>query len=372
MNHTKASSIIYNLFNKYSHTISSLPSFSYNNTQLYYNSINTFVKTSKDKNDLYNKTRENIIGAIINNKVPSNYYVYSLRWNSIKKNIHEYISLLIKNVSNNKDIVVNSIQCIHKGGRGANNDFDIVINDCLLYPVEFKFNATCVLDCPQFVSLGKPSLYLDIAFEPWFYDNYLSQIVNYYKNNTDNNHNNDHTQPILQLPDKDTYIKTIGNNDVDCMKKFKELYKSDLDFCKFCKIIDKKAIKEFILLSNLNISLLSEKLSKSQSNKHYMCYKNNVFYYDTLNPDLYCISNVCKKEPTNFICNTKSGDQLEVKLRFKNGCGLLFPSFQIKQKTQKIPSIKELKTILKNHGFNTIPMLKKDILNMLNEHHIVY
>lgn len=366
MNHTKASSIIYKLFKKYSDTISRLPSFNYNNTLLYYNSINTFNKTSKHNNDLYNKIRENVIGAILNNKVPSNYYDYSLRWNSMKKNLHEYICLLIKNVSNNKDIVVNSIQCIHKGGRGANNDFDIIINDCLLCPVEFKFNAMCVLDCPQFVSLGKPSLYLDNEFESWFYDNYLSQIVNYYKTNNDIN---DNTQPILQLPDKDTYVKTIGNNNVDCMKTFKELYKSDPCFYKFCKMIDKKAIKEFILLSNLNISLLSEKLSKSQSNKHYMCYKNNVFYYDTLNPDLYSISDVCKKEPTNFICNTKSGYQLEVKLRFKNGCGLLFPSFQIKQ---KIPSIKELKTILKNHGFNSIPRLKNDILNMLNENHIVY
>ena len=53
-----------------------LPAFTYNkNVKLNPESIDSFnVSPGKNKNDEKNKTRENIIGAIINNKVPNEYF----------------------------------------------------------------------------------------------------------------------------------------------------------------------------------------------------------------------------------------------------------------------------------------------------------
>lgn len=62
-----------------------LSSFSYNSHIIDYHTINVFLQSRKNKNDINNKLRESIISAIINDKVPYNYYQYSNRWNHLKK-----------------------------------------------------------------------------------------------------------------------------------------------------------------------------------------------------------------------------------------------------------------------------------------------
>ena len=47
---------------------------SYNKIRLTIESINSFDKTTKDKNDANNNLRENIIGAIINKQIPNSWY----------------------------------------------------------------------------------------------------------------------------------------------------------------------------------------------------------------------------------------------------------------------------------------------------------
>jgi hypothetical protein len=356
-NQSIAVRIIQRAVKKYKSTLATLPSLTYNNSLLTYYSLDSFYKTEKYNNDAYNKLRECIIGAIINKQIPPDYYRYSQRWKNKKNQIQDFI---LKMHNENEKGVIETINCIHKGGRAANNDFDFIINDTHTYLVEFKFNVTGVIDCPQFVSLGKPSNYLDIPFEEWFYDNYLPLIANF----TDGS-----GKCVLQIPDKETYLKFVGSNEADCMMTFKTLYRTNSDFNKHCKNVDKHAIKEFIQFSTLNTEKLSKKLLEGQSDKHYMCYKDGTFYYDVLHSDLYAISNVVKKENTNIVCKTISGHSLEVKLRFKNGCGLLFPAFQIKQ---RVPTIKALGAICKENGISSVPRLKKDILEMLNKCSIVY
>jgi hypothetical protein len=353
----KACVIIQRAIKKYISLLASLPSFPYNKLLFTYGNINSFNKTEKCNNDANNKLRESIIGAIINQQVPSDYYCYSRRWLSMKTQIHKFIR---KIHNENQNGIIEKIQCIHMGGRSANNDFKFIINDKHTYLVEFKFNVSSVTDCPQFVSLGTPSTYLDIPFESWFYDNYLPLIAKF---------NDGSDEGVMKIPDKDTYLKYVGNNEADCMATFKHLYKNNSKFNAHCKIIDKRSIKEFIQLSNLNIEKLSQKLIESQKDKHYMCYKDGTFYYDVVHSGLYTISNVVNKENMNIICRTISGHTLEVKLRFKNGCGLLFPAFQIKQ---RVPFIKELQNICKEKEIAPVPRLKKDILALLNEHGIVY
>jgi hypothetical protein len=87
------------MFKKYLNKLNNLPCINYQiKNQIFkiiYSDINAFVISDKKYNDKNNKTRENIIGAVINNKIPIEYYKYSRRWNNLKKNIESYIYDLI-------------------------------------------------------------------------------------------------------------------------------------------------------------------------------------------------------------------------------------------------------------------------------------
>ena len=330
-------------------TINKLESITYNNDEITYRCINVFRDDkNRSKNDSNNKKRENIIVCIIKNKIPIEYYRYP-RWLNLKKGINSYIQKLceMKCITNIENIV-----CNHKAGRGNHYDFKIIINS-EEFNIEFKFNASCVDDTPQFVSPMKPSQYLNMKFLPWYYDNYLIKIAEYGN---------------LEMPSKEEYCKKNHNNKVECMKPYKEKYDNDSKFRAICKKISKEGIKKFIEMTEINKDVLSHKLLESQKNKHYMCYNKNKFNYDTVDENSYKITKIIKKENTNYIYQTATDMKLEIKLRFKNGCGLIFPAFQIKR---KVPSVKELKKICVSNNIKP-PHLKKDICNILNKHSIMY
>lgn len=324
--------------------------------------INIFFTNDKKKenndritNDVNNKLREQIIVAIINKIIPKNYYKNN-KWKQIKEELHRYITEFCKR-QNINNYNLNDIKCSIKGTRKHYYDFTLIINN-INYNIEFKFNTKNIIGTPQFSSPCKPSNFLDINFEEYFYNNHLKKIVDKYNqlNNTS-----------IQIPSKDEYIKTINNNKVKCMKPFKDFYKNK-QFNKFCKNIDKEAIEKFIQQSKLDINKLSLYLANSQKDKIYMCYKDGHFYYDENNKNLLNIKKVINKTKTNYICETKNGMKLNVKLRFKNGCGLQFPAFQI---SRKLPLIKDLKNICKENYLNP-PKLKNDICKLLDKNNIIY
>lgn len=324
----------------------------YKGDKIKINDINVFTYKNRSKNDSYNKKRENIIVCIINNNIPKEYYRYSLRWYNLNKEIDSFI----KKLGKMKGITyIENVDCIHEAGRGNHHDMLIIINNNNnnKFIVEFKYGALRVDDTPQFVSPMKPSQYLTMDFESWYYDNYLFKIAKFSN---------------LEMPVKEEYYKNIHNNKVECMKEFKEKYDKDKNFNKYCKKTDKEAIKQFIQLTEIDKDKLSEYLLKSQRDKHYMCYCNNKIYYDTLNENVFKICKLVKKDNTNYIYQTSLGMKLQIKLRFKNGCGLQFPAFQI---SRKIPTVKELKKICVNNNIKA-PKLKKDILNILNQNSIMY
>ena len=63
------------------------------------NDIDLFSKKNKSKNDSYNKKRENIIAAIINNNIPKEYYSGSHKWRDLKKELYLYIQILGKRMA---------------------------------------------------------------------------------------------------------------------------------------------------------------------------------------------------------------------------------------------------------------------------------
>ena len=64
---------------QYRNTLVSLRSIPYESIFITYKSINYLDKSNKEENYTYNKSREYIIGAIINNAIDEHYYIYSRR-----------------------------------------------------------------------------------------------------------------------------------------------------------------------------------------------------------------------------------------------------------------------------------------------------
>ena len=62
-----------------------------------------------------------------------------------------------------------------------------------------------------------------------------------------------------------------------------------------------------------------------------MLYSNNEFILQHVNMDDYKLESVIK-DKNRYICLSKSGKNINVLLRWKNGNGIAFPSFQIDEK----------------------------------------
>lgn len=305
--------------------IDGLPKVTYQGYIINYIDINIFTSKKRSDNDENNKKRENIIECIINNKLPKEYYRYSLRWHQLKKTIDLYIKLLCdnRNIKHCNDVV-----CIHKAGRTNHYDFKIIINNNEHFLVEFKFNASCINDTPQFISPMKPSQYLDASYEEYYYDNYFITLVKKYN---------------LPLPTKEEYLKNIHFPSPECVKIHQEKYyrgckKSskysgdidDIDFYEESKRISDESISSFISKYGLKKEKLTEYLLKTQKEKYYMLYKDSCIYLQTIQLDNYIITEVIKDPDFNrYKAKTKIGKQLKILLRWKNGNGIAFPSFQI-------------------------------------------
>lgn len=312
-------------FIKYCHKVhSNLNNINYNNTIINYYSINSFNLSLKSDNDKNNKIRETIIGAIINNHIPTNYYKYSLLWKKLKYEIDKYIlDLCILN-----NLINQTQKCVHKAGRKNNYDLLLIINECISFNIEIKFNAKNVDETSQFVSPMKPSHYLETSYEKYYYDNYLSLLSKEFN---------------LSLPNKEEYINKIHSDKPKCMVEYQNKYykgcknsskytgmEEDIKFYNKAKKLSSDSIKTFIMNNNLKMDELTNYLLNTQTNKVYMLYKNGNIYLQCINSKNYEIVSY-KKEPElqRYVATTKTGIILKILLRWKNGNGIAYPAFQI-------------------------------------------
>lgn len=313
------------MFIKYCHNVySKLKNVNYNKIIINYYSINSFNISSRMTNHENNNIRESIIGAIINNKIPTDYYKYSSRWKQLKDEINKYID----NLCGLNNTIKQTQICKHKSGRKYNYDLLLIINGNVSFNIELKFNAKNVDDTPQFVSPMKPSQYLETSYEEYYYDNYLTLLANEFN---------------LPLPNKQTYLDKIHSNKPKCMNEYQIKYykgskgsskytndEEDIKFYNRSKELSEDSIKSFITNNELKIDKLSNYLLNSQSGKNYMLYKNNKIYLQFINSNTYNIVSY-KKEPElqRYIATTESGIILKILLRWKNGNGIAYPAFQI-------------------------------------------
>jgi hypothetical protein len=290
-----------------------------------YKSIDSFNVTARSSNDSNNKKRENIICAIINRVIPEYYYIHSRRWKKLGHEVNVFLEIMCKTRGIS---IIDNVVCFPKAGRGNHYDFKLVVNGGEVFMVEFKFNASCVDDTPQFVSPMKPSQYLETSYESYYYDTHFIDLTSEFE---------------LPLPDKDDYMKQIHSTKPQCLKTHQEIYYKgcrtsskysgnacDINFYESSKKHAYDSIRDFISMYDLNKEKLSHYLLESQENKYYMLYKVSSLYMETINLDDYMITSVIKEpEKNRFIAETKSGKKLTILLRWKNGNGIAFPSFQI-------------------------------------------
>jgi hypothetical protein len=305
-----------------------IQSFLYNKQVLFIESCkDVFNKSVKSRNDKYNKTRENIIGSIINNAVPPDFYKNAY-WSELKDGIISFLAELSKEP-------FTKVECLHKGGRGNNYDFTFRINyaDGLIpieKHIEFKYGSVSIDKTPQFVSPMNPSKYLisQCSYEEYVYDKCLPILSE---------------KSGLPIPLKEEYVKEIHSTSPPCMKEFQTLYYQGCKksskytgteeangFYELCKKLSKESIQHFINESELDIELLSKYLYDTQKNKVYMLYSNKKFILENVDMDNYkLISTTKNPSKQRYECISENGKQVNILLRWKNGHCIAYPAFQI-------------------------------------------
>ena len=288
--------------------------------------INPPDNSGRSANDHNNKIRENIVHNMT--YIDNEYFddqEYGSDWLNLKTDFDEKMKILCPSFVSYK------IQ--HKAGRKFNYDYLIsFLNETKQIisqeKLEFKFNASTIGETPQFVSPMKPSQYLSVPFEEYYYDNYLVSLLQKFE---------------LDVPTREIYLKTIHNNKPKCMEAAQTLYyegckqsskytSSEVatSFYETCNEASRECIKKFIEASDLDTDKLTQYLITSQDNKKYLLYKNGEFNIESSNIDDYIIIS-CSKNPerARYEAITKSGKKIYILLRWKNGNGIAYPAFQI-------------------------------------------
>jgi len=288
----------------------------------------TCDENHRSANDADNKIRENILANIKN--IDDKFFsdpIYGEKWSKLISAFNNSMTQL--------QTQFDTFAIKYKAGRKNNYDFELAFfdenkNKIKVVKLEFKFNASKVEDVPQFVSPMKPSQYLSIPFEEYFYDTYLVSLLGEFN---------------LQIPNRENYLKTIHTNGPICVKDAQLLYyqgcqrsskysgeEKAISFYAKANEYSKKGIMDFINLADLDITKLSQYILCSQKEKIYLLYKNGIFNIEKSgeNENDFIIES-CMKNPEKFRYEavTKSNRKLNILLRWKNGNGIAYPAFQI-------------------------------------------
>lgn len=309
------------------------------------NSIATTVSTipvGRATNHLHNKIREEILlyllkktckdtsispclAQSIHNHIQDEWILKD--FNQFQYSLPGVMSTLIY-----KDI---DYQVIHKGGRKYNYDFEIIGNNTTTHPsikLEFKYNASCKHDCPQWSSPAKPSQYFDMNYEEYHYDHYLTQIVK-----------------VLgtPLPDRDEYLKHIHSPSPACMREAQDAYYrgspgsrqfsgKDEDRARYQEVkrLSHESISSFLEQAHFSQDALNQYLHTTQEGKIYLLWNTNsrTFCLETPNLDDYTIASIDDSIDKGHTIKgtTISGTPIQIMLRWKNGNGIAYPALQIK------------------------------------------
>lgn len=257
-----------------------------------------YIINKKEDNDSNNRIRENIIYGILSNSINEEWYLKEEKWREIKKSLIN-------------TIIDTDFKIELKGGRNCNYDF--IINE---KKIEFKYNCSSITKYPQFLSINSNNFIKDDGYSAYFYDNYLDKIANLIK---------------IPLPDKNSYLKHVHNNNYNSLPFFTELKANETKIKEEKKKIVIESIHKY-LKENLilDISAINNYFREKEKDKYYLLFKNGKFNYDYIKKDELEIIDIKEiKNKNTLILNTKSNSYISMLLRWKNHLGILFPAWQI-------------------------------------------
>lgn len=286
---------------------------------------------SRCLNDYSNNKREDILIIILNKRVSQEFLEYDSMWGILSQRACDCVDNIITSETS-EGITLMNLEFVRAGGRGKHHDILVVANGIGILKIEFKYGENTVEKQPQIVSPTKPSQYMTISFEEFYYTFYLPKIVE---------------NESLTVPEKYIYMKQIHSNQPTCMIDFKKKYDAgcessskftnkdeDKQFYKKCNEISKTAIREFLSKDDVELDhkTLSNYLFNTQK-KVYLLYKDGQFTSQRIDPNEFVIDSYVKEpEKYRFVATTRTGRRLNILLRFKNGNGVAFPAFQISLK----------------------------------------
>ena len=283
------------------------------------NLFNTKAKYPKTRNAKNNNIRESIISSIVNDNIPSEYYNKSKEWSSLREKILKFSKEISRGIDCDK------VKCIRRGGRQSNYDFELfyIKNDERVgdsCKVEFKFK-----NIPQFLSLGKPSDYLNNDYVKYHYDNCIPDIFENAGVSKD------------EIPKFDIYSKQVHSTKPKCMDKIGIIYhkgsyatdKNSVEKYRLIKEITNNGIEKFIELSEIDQNKLEQKINETQQGKIFMVYTSNGTIKTFGKPE-YKISSI-EKNPKHhsYQATLDNGNKIKILLRWKNYNGIAYPAFQI-------------------------------------------
>jgi hypothetical protein len=284
--------------------------------------ILTFFKTcTREKNDITNKIRENIL-KIINN--PPKEYIDNQEFGNYWRLVNNAWTDALKKVAEETSIAeYTSTKIIMRGGRKYNYDADVKYynsNNCVATrKIEFKNGSSKIENSPQFLSLQAKFDIFTETYDKFWYDNYLDEYIAC------------DSAITTPKPSCEAYLKHVTSTRYSIAPFFAELKNREPFFKEQKNDVVNKSITEYLKKHGpeINIASFSEKVKTTQTDKIYLMWCNGQFFLDKLSED----------EMTGMtFSGIKNGNVLELKagnttygllLRWRNHKGILNPAWQI-------------------------------------------
>ena len=320
--------------------------------------IATFFGTStREQNDATNKVREPVLTLL--SSPPTEFLAhetYGAQWTKVSSEWNKVMTKLAPQTTDTNATDTDAATPNYKtkvelkGGRVFNYDADITFlhsetgATLTKRKSEFKYNATCINELAQFLSLqARDKLFATSAptYDEFYYTNYLSKYIA-----IDTGRNPNDTNDIqlalaelpIPIPPLEEYLKMVTKVDTEGLPFFAQLKEREsLFFKKEKSVLVNESITQYLTLfgSHIDVNAFTAKLLADETDKHYILWKNGQFHHDEITQEeMSDIKFHAIKNGNTIVLQSaaKPSTTFHLLLRWRNHKGILNPAWQISLK----------------------------------------
>lgn len=296
-----------------------------NTTQIAKGAISLFrccAKSGRAANDANNSLREKVLESLFNNALPAEFFTdaaVGAEWRSLHDKWCESIHGLC-----GQPFETASLR--HLGGRRYNYDFAVTFEmdgrTVSTAKVEFKHGASKLTALPQFLSLPANASLFGTSYAEFYYDNYLKAYVEA-----------DGAFP-LTIPDRETYLRYIYQNDYDKDPFFRMMYdREPVNKAAKASIVN-RSIHEYLSTLRPDLAALTARFEETQTDKHYILWDTRTFHHAVFTPADLRLSSFDGIKNKNTLVFSSATMVYSCLLRWRNHKGILLPAWQISVKAK--------------------------------------